>query len=158
MSNTIKSSFSYMTSFANISSTYWNALANIFQYFTLPHILRWSPLDSINCERTLPDSSGLQFVTRMSPTGVRWSLAESSNSDGVRWSPVTLMESAGLQQTPADSSGLRQTPVDSSRLQWTPADSSGLQQTPADSSGLQWTPADSGKLHFILCSETPVIH
>jgi hypothetical protein len=81
--------------------------------YTPPH----TPLDSINCQRTPPDSSGLQFVTRMSPTGVRWSPAESSNSDGVHW-------------TPADSSRLQWTPADSSRLQWTPVDSSGLGQTP----------------------------
>ena len=74
----------------------------MWQYFTLPHTLRRSP----------PDSSGLQFVTRMSHTGVRWTPVDSAGLqyvfDGLRWTPP---DSSGLQWTPVDSGGLRQTPL-----------------------------------------------
>src|SRR5882762_8726175 len=93
------------------------------QYFTLPHRLRRSPLDSIYLQWTPLESAGLQFVTRMSHTGVRRT-------------PADYCE---LWWTPADSSKLQRTPADYCVFWWTLPDSSRFQRTPADSGGLRRT-------------------
>ena len=113
-------------------------MAQMTQYFTLPHRLRRTQiLDYVGVTW-----AKLEFVVQWSPPGL--CLPDSAGlspveSTRLRWNPV---DSSGLWWNPVDSSRLRWNPVDSGAL-WNPVDSSGLQWNSADSGGIRWTPVES---------------